>query len=398
MNRSSSSSTLDGGEQSAFPTHVTDSSAFRSDVKGDREKSYLKRPLSKKPSPNFSSDALSTILHAAAFVDFDTPKECFSPLPSSVSPSGLTPKQEILSHSTPSTPYRVRNEDGYLEHFSREDLIRVIALHIDRLTRCDLSAPHRSNPLSVFFSVSLPPISILGYIRRIVTRTHCSPSVFIVALIYLERIAHRHDELALSHFNLHRLFIAAVTLAVKKLDDHTFSNAYYAKVGALPSREVLIHLEVAFMQHVDYDLHVTYPPYVEMINRLDALLTSVRENNADVLGMSLIPYSTSPVKRTGKRMSTRLEHKSQSERSALTSSSIQRQNHNGKKRTITERNAISQRSGFPSSSSPSSGEKRRRIDATDNEDDQQPSDDGDGHDDRSNGGPNILSTQRIKPA
>lgn len=364
MHRSFSTSTSDGGEPSAFPAHVTDTSAFDSRLKCNNDKVYSKRTLSKNPSSNLSLGSLLGVLPAAAFVNSDSPKECLSPLPSAASNTGSFQNQAIPSRSAQSVSHPVRNTKNYLAQFSREDLIRVIALYIDRHSHYDRPTPQQSNLLSVFFSVSPPQISNLSYVRRIINHTHCSPSAFIVALIYLKRISQRHDALVLSRVNLHRLFITAVTLAVKKLDDRTFPIAHYAKVGAVPSQEEMIRLEILFMQFVDYDLHVTYHPYAEMMNHMTTLLAVVRGNTTGVLGGCQTTSTAMSVTKPGNRMTSvihSLPSKAPYREQNLTDSNEDDDNEYG----ISEQSAPQRSKSSSCSSVLSSGSKRRKVDGSD---------------------------------
>lgn len=257
-----------------------------------------------------SSFNLSTYSSPGASVtsaDCDSPMECFSPLPST-SPSTDCLKQQATAVSPVSSGV-FETSRSYLEHFTREELIRVITLHVEQHTRNDSTAPHTSESSSIFFNVSPPTISTLSYIRRIVTHTHCSPSAFIVALIFLERIAQRHHDLRLSRLNLHRLVITAVTLAAKKLDDRSFPIAHYVKVGGVPSKAEMIRLEITFMRLIDFDLHVTYLPYTEMLGRLNTLLDVTTVNTSEQTE-SLISPSTSLSKERRPRQNTVEENSS----------------------------------------------------------------------------------------
>jgi len=55
-----------------------------------------------------------------------------------------------------------------------------------------------------FHASSVPSVSVREYLRRIAKYAHCSDSVFIVALIYLDRLQERNSELVLNLHCVHR--------------------------------------------------------------------------------------------------------------------------------------------------------------------------------------------------
>lgn len=229
------------------------------------------------PSPNatytYPSPLPTPNSHLGSADGQSSPKES-PPLPRSPNPLQLPPIPKSSS-----SPRRKPSANGpaYFGDFSRVMFVRVYALFLERTTRHDKTSPHCKDPLSVFFSVSTPPISIHGYVQRLVTYTHCSPSVFIVALVFMERLGLRHPVLTPSLVNLHRILIAAVTIAVKLLDDRTFSIAHYARVGGVPSKDEMVRLEVAFSKFMNYNTFITFDEYNGMLDKLRPLHDQLRE-------------------------------------------------------------------------------------------------------------------------
>lgn len=62
--------------------------------------------------------------------------------------------------------------------------------------------------------------------------------------------------LRIDPFTVHRFVIASITLASKALGDHYYSNAFYAKVGGVSTRE-LNHLELDLALLLDWRLQVS---------------------------------------------------------------------------------------------------------------------------------------------
>ncbi len=72
---------------------------------------------------------------------------------------------------------------------------------------------------------------------RIHRYARCSPSCFVLALIYIDRLIQR-DDFVLSTLNVHRVVITSVMVAAKFFDDFYFNNAFYARVGGISTKEV----------------------------------------------------------------------------------------------------------------------------------------------------------------
>lgn len=127
------------------------------------------------------------------------------------------------------------------------------------------------NPLSVFFSVRDPNIDIKSYIEHVVRYSKCSRSAFIVALAYMHRLEICVETLSLTVYNLHRLFITAVIVAAKTLDDVCYPNKYYARIGGISDVREVNRLEVLMMKTLSYHLFIDSEEYVSVIQRTAAL-------------------------------------------------------------------------------------------------------------------------------
>lgn len=81
-----------------------------------------------------------------------------------------------------------------------------------------------------------------------------------------------HPEFVFTIYNIHRLLITSIMLAVKFHEDFYYSNSFYAKVGGLPLPE-LNHLEVQFLLFINFELTVVELEYrrklKEMLEGLD---------------------------------------------------------------------------------------------------------------------------------
>eukprot|EP00467_Chlorarachnion_reptans_P010364 CAMPEP_0114489758 /NCGR_PEP_ID=MMETSP0109-20121206/2065_1 /TAXON_ID=29199 /ORGANISM="Chlorarachnion reptans, Strain CCCM449" /LENGTH=247 /DNA_ID=CAMNT_0001666301 /DNA_START=121 /DNA_END=864 /DNA_ORIENTATION=+ len=120
----------------------------------------------------------------------------------------------------------------------------------------DNSEDKTQSTMTSFHSVCRPSIGIGEYIQRIAQFGRCSPKVFILAVIYIDRIVRTDESLEINNLTIHRLAITAVVVASKFLEDKYHSNAKFARIGGT-SREELNLLELEFVFRLRFELCVT---------------------------------------------------------------------------------------------------------------------------------------------
>ncbi|KAL7066799.1 cyclin, N-terminal domain-containing protein [Cryptosporidium serpentis] len=114
--------------------------------------------------------------------------------------------------------------------------------------------------LTPFHAVCVPSIPIRAYLMRIAHHFGCSNECFVLALIYIGRIIKVNRNFTLSLLNVHRVIVTALMLATKFFDDVYYSNAFYARVSGVGTRE-LNSLEIHFLRLVRFQLFVTIQEY-----------------------------------------------------------------------------------------------------------------------------------------
>lgn len=107
-----------------------------------------------------------------------------------------------------------------------------------------------------FVGTHMLDMPIGDYLQRCEQYFKCSHSCLVVGIIYMDRVTVAlgivvHDR------NVHRMFVCALTLAVKNYEDDVFTNRYYSKVGGFPLSELNVY-EREMLTILDYNLHV--PP------------------------------------------------------------------------------------------------------------------------------------------
>ena len=104
----------------------------------------------------------------------------------------------------------------------------------------------------IFTGRSLPKISLIDYIIRIITYSDCEINSIICSLIYIDRI---NKIKAINEFNIHRIFFCAILVSIKYNEDIIFDNDYYSKVAGLNLSEIN-KLELEFISILDFNLYI----------------------------------------------------------------------------------------------------------------------------------------------
>lgn len=129
--------------------------------------------------------------------------------------------------------------------------------------------PSDSNLMARFFSVNLPTIVLRDYINRFVKYLKCSRIHFLIALIYIERIAQKHIELALSNLNVHRIFTAAMGVAIQQ--DSVMDEENCRKVSGLHSVRELRKTMDSFLLFIDRDTSVSQQDASRLFTKMDSM-------------------------------------------------------------------------------------------------------------------------------
>jgi len=138
---------------------------------------------------------------------------------------------------------------------------QVAALPADAPGGGGAPIPPPEDPLSMFFATFKQPFPLSDYLARLVRYTGCSHAAYVVALVYLTRLSASYPVLALSDYNVHRLYMTALVLAAKYVDDEVYAAAHYARVGGVPSTRELNALEVHMLRLLNWNVSVDAHTY-----------------------------------------------------------------------------------------------------------------------------------------
>jgi len=163
----------------------------------------------------------------------------------------------------------LHNSKHTISVLTRDQLIDTVATLIEEMiteggTR--YTSVEEIPEVTPFHAQKLPSISIRDYIKRFATHSNCNDNVFVLVLVFLDRLGEQVPDFTLDSFNVLRYLLLSMVMAVKSHDDYYYKNAYYAKIGGIPAQE-LNSLEVEYLVNlINFSLYVdteTYESYYQ---------------------------------------------------------------------------------------------------------------------------------------
>ena len=121
-----------------------------------------------------------------------------------------------------------------------------------------------------FLMRNIPPISIKDYLERLCKYSKIDTSTIILILIYIDRICNI-QKFKLTYYNVYKLILASMIIAIKYNEDEYYSNKFYSKLGGVSISEI-VFLEYNFLSLIHYNLFVNnelfkkYNEYISSAN------------------------------------------------------------------------------------------------------------------------------------
>lgn len=141
---------------------------------------------------------------------------------------------------------------GDCDDASGRDIVLLLADFVEHLVA---DAP-RACEATIFDSDQVPGVGVCHYLVRLLECMECSAKCFIVAFVYIDRFMCKNKKCHLNGFNVHRMFLAAIVVASKVLEDEQFSNADIARIGGVSGLE-MNKLEAQLVTSLDWRLQVS---------------------------------------------------------------------------------------------------------------------------------------------
>ncbi|SNX86601.1 uncharacterized protein MEPE_05310 [Melanopsichium pennsylvanicum] len=156
--------------------------------------------------------------------------------------------------------------------FSVRDLHNAVEAHaksaVDNTRGSRPSASERSNDprtLRLF-----PRRRFTDFVRNMLNITQVSKSVIILALLYIHRLKSKNPGLRGQDGSEFRLFVTALMLANKFLDDHTYTNKTWSELSGLKLKDVT-KMEIEFWLGLSSNIHASDADFKSWIGTLEIL-------------------------------------------------------------------------------------------------------------------------------
>ena len=134
--------------------------------------------------------------------------------------------------------------------------LRVIAFTLQEAASQNKLLIGREMSLSRFHMLSPPKIPILQYLEDLHSMGNCPRSVFVVALILLDRLLLKKPEITITPNTVHKLFLCSLLTASKFTTDYYYDNLVWANIGGIKLEEINL-LEKEFLFALGFSIIVT---------------------------------------------------------------------------------------------------------------------------------------------
>ncbi|KAJ2850370.1 hypothetical protein IWW36_001922 [Coemansia brasiliensis] len=112
-----------------------------------------------------------------------------------------------------------------------------------------------------------------SFCYELLRSTQIAMPIVVLALLYVHKFKQRYPGLRGGNGSEYRMFVVALMLASKYLEDNTFTTQTWSEVSHLPARELAI-MQREFLLALDHRLHVADSEYNAWITRLQKIVSS----------------------------------------------------------------------------------------------------------------------------
>lgn len=124
-------------------------------------------------------------------------------------------------------------------------------------------------PVSVFTSASVPMVGIGPFVNYVVENSMASDAAVLFSLIYTDRLSTKDAAIILTPLSVHRVWLAAIVVAVKFVDDRYLRLRDFAVLGGVCASE-LARLELIFLFRLSFHMMVSPSEYEVYAARLES--------------------------------------------------------------------------------------------------------------------------------
>ena len=108
--------------------------------------------------------------------------------------------------------------------------------------------------IKLFMLKKMPSITIRDYLLRLSKYSKISESTLIFILIYIDRLCQKY-KFKINYFNIYKLILTSMILAIKYNEDEFYSTEFYAKLGGITKVELNL-MEYEFINLINFNLFV----------------------------------------------------------------------------------------------------------------------------------------------
>ena len=109
--------------------------------------------------------------------------------------------------------------------------------------------------IKFFMLKKIPSISIKEFLFRLTKYSKICESTLVIILIYIDRLCHKY-KFKITFFNIYKLILSAMVIAIKYNEDDYYTSDFYAKLGGISISEMNI-LEYEFASMIHFNLFIT---------------------------------------------------------------------------------------------------------------------------------------------
>jgi hypothetical protein len=171
--------------------------------------------------------------------------------------------------SVPNLKQNVQKSNQTITPLSRDQIIDTIADILEEMIadRCDNFSSYEEIPSpNMFHAKKLPSISIRNYLKRFAQFSECQDYIFVILLVFLDRLGEKVESFSLDTFNAHRFLLLTLVMAIKSHEDKYYKNSYYAKIGGITKEEMKALEQEYLFNYIQFNLYVdtdTYNSYYQ---------------------------------------------------------------------------------------------------------------------------------------
>lgn len=158
------------------------------------------------------------------------------------------------------------------------DVVQPVAHMLEHICECNNQAQDGSLTWLSLFHTKRATVSLSHYALRLSLCFNCSPECFVIAMIYLSRFLAATGAV-LSTDNVHKLFLASLTVATKYHSDEHLVNEAFAQAGGVKLRQ-LNKLEAMFLAKLGWSMAVSAQDFNDCMTALCLFRHSTADSEA----------------------------------------------------------------------------------------------------------------------